>query len=385
MELFELEVVTSNAAQRLGQLANQAQCLRAAVAYWTLPPRCLDPELIRALSHKGSFLCTDVHSPTSIDELAEFRKEGANIFLYLYSLSGKTEVKSAKGVPNHLLHSKVFLFDCLNDRAFAWIGSHNGTYRALHDINTECSVVVTLEKHSSHYEKIEAHLEAIRRKSTAFDLGDLEYYKMLQWQSDGDLTIEVEDVSRNFLQLNSKITIFGCVPRDFQGLKSVDKSIYLAVTNSDTEDETFYKATIDQVGNLDKGESLKFPARRYAMRDEQQLPELCSHGEIPEDIYKRARYFITVTIQGRLPKNTRGLEVERRDVIWEDSPIDVFLEDKEGANKSKTGLVSVDKKKLRVKQPASKMKVLCDMAMSFDDRKKLKDHALIRKRIIVPG
>ena len=176
--MFDLEVVTCNAAQRLDQLAKQAHCLRAAVAYWTLPPRCLDPDIIRALSHKEGFLCTDVLSPTSIDELADFRKEGANIFLYLYSLSGRTEVKSAKSVPNHLLHSKVFLFDCPNDRAFAWVGSHNGTYRALYDINMECSIVVTLKKHSSQYAKIEAHLESIRRKSTSFDLGDLEYYRI---------------------------------------------------------------------------------------------------------------------------------------------------------------------------------------------------------------
>ena len=55
------------------------------------------------------------------------------------------------------------------------------------------------------------------------------------------------------------------------------------------------------------------------------------------------------------------------------------------ANKSRERLVSVDNKKLKVKQPRGKQVLLCDMEMSFDDRKKLEDHALIRKRILVQG
>ena len=175
------------------------------------------------------------------------------------------------------------------------------------------------------------------------------------------------------------------MPRDFYGLRIVDKGIYLSVTNSDTEDETFYKATIYQAGNLDQGKSLKLSARRYAMREGQRLPKLCSQSDIPEDVYKLARYFVTLTIQDRLPTNTIGLEVESQDKVWEDSPIDTYLQDIGDANKLNAGLLSVDKTKLRVKQPASKLKILSNMDMTFDDRKKLMDHALIRKRIIVPG
>lgn len=381
--MLEVEVITSNAAERLGELAGQADFVRAAVAYWTLPPRSIDPIFLKALSHPKGFLCTDIHYPTSIDELAEFRRRGANVSLYLYSLSGRTEVESAKGVPNHLLHSKVFLFDCPDDRAFAWIGSHNGTYRALHDINTECSVVVTLDRHSSQYARIEAHLEAISRKSTAFDLGDLDYYKMLQGRSEGVAVIEVVDASGSLLQPDSKITVFGSAPRDFDGLKSVDKGVFLSVLNSHTEEERFYNATIDQSGNLGKGENLIFPARRYVMREGRKLPDLCFHGEIPAEIYRRARYFVTLTIHDVLPPTTRGLEVERRDTIWEDISAVVLCDESGSANKSRERLISVDNKKLKLKQPRGKQVLLCDMGMSFDDRKKLEDHALIRKRILV--
>ena len=150
---------------------------------------------------------------------------------------------------------------------------------------------MTLDRHSSQYARIEAHLEAISRKSTAFDLGDLDYYKMLQGRSEGVAVIEVVDASRSLLQPNSKITVFGSAPHDFDGLKSVDKGVFLFVLNSHTEEERFYNATIDQSGNLGKGENLIFPARRYVMPEGRKLPDLCLHGEIPAEIYRRARYF----------------------------------------------------------------------------------------------
>ena len=135
---------------------------------------------------------------------------------------------------------------------------------------------MTLDRRSSQYARIEAHLKAISRKSTAFDLGDLEYYKMLQGRNEGVAVIEVVDANRSLLQPNSKITVFGSAPRDFDGLKSVDKGVYLSVLNSYTKEERFYNATIDRSGNLGKGENLIFPARRYVMREGQASRSLPS-------------------------------------------------------------------------------------------------------------
>lgn len=381
--MFELEVVTSNAAQRIGQLAEQAECLRAAVAYWTLPPRCVDSAFKRALAHPKGFLCTDIHYPTSIDELASFKNEGANVFLYLYALSGKAEVKSAKGGSDHLLHSKVFLFDYANDSAIAWIGSHNGTYRALYDVNTECSVVITLDQHSALYAQIRDHLDSIWKVSTEFCIGDIEYYKMLQGQSGGDDVIELEDASQSGLQLGSRIIIFGSIPREFDRYKKVGTGIYLRVTQSHSDNETFYKATIDQTGNLERGGGVRFASSRYAMREGQQLPELCLNGEIPEAIYQRAQYFLTLIVQSCLPPNTIGLEVVRPDASWEEIPVNEYRDKIVCDIDSKDHLTSVDGKSLRIKQPATKEKMSKDMLMTLEDRKKLKDHALIRKLIIV--
>ena len=77
-----------------------------AAASW-----CCFVQHSKALARPKGFLCTDIHHPTSIDELASFKNEGANIFLYLYAIYGKAEVKRAKGGSDHLLHSKIYMFD----------------------------------------------------------------------------------------------------------------------------------------------------------------------------------------------------------------------------------------------------------------------------------
>ena len=382
-EMTAIEIVTDNAAQRLGQLAAQADCVRAAVAYWTLQPQHFDPAFVQALGHPNGFLCVDIHYPTSVDVIDEYKADGANVFLYLYELTGKSEGDSVAWVRSHLLHSKVFLFDCKNDQAFAWIGSHNGTFRALNDINIECSVVLTLNKGSAEYNEIEYHLEAVRRASTAFHRDDLGYYKLLQGEAEGESTVEVEDADPNDLKTGSSITIFGCDDGDFKGLRKVGDGVILAVSRTSTGTETFYKVSIDQSGNMDGRSRITFSSRRFAMRETTSLPELRPFGDVPEHIYKRARYFVTLTITNRLPSNTRGLEVARSDAAWEIVSTEEYQRRIEDGNGLPSKLFSATNKPLKIKQPASKEKLLSQMVMNLEDRKMLSKHTLIRKRIIV--
>jgi hypothetical protein len=62
-----MEIITTNALERLNQLSRGARSIQAAVAYWTLPSAMLDPAFVRAIAHPDGFLCCDIHSPTSID------------------------------------------------------------------------------------------------------------------------------------------------------------------------------------------------------------------------------------------------------------------------------------------------------------------------------
>jgi hypothetical protein len=251
--------------------------------------------------------------------LAKFREKGANIRLYLYELGGgKTEVEDAKGVPNHLLHSKVFLFDQADNTAFAWIGSHNGTFRALQGINLECSNVIHLDKKSQQYADIEQHLNGIERVCRPFYFDEISEYQALQGFNAAEPTIEVVVASHTPLDLRSEITIFGSVARDFQELKTVDKELFLAVTDSATDTETFYKAEISQTGKSPG--QIRFSARRYAMRHGEKIPELQPSGSIPESIYKNAAYFVTLSIKYQMPDNTVGFEAVNPRDCWEVIP-----------------------------------------------------------------
>ena len=81
-----IEFVASNAHRRLNELASHSVKINAAVCYWTMPPVEFCPEFISALKHKDSCLVVDIHSPTSIDSLAEFNRAQANVFLYLFQI-----------------------------------------------------------------------------------------------------------------------------------------------------------------------------------------------------------------------------------------------------------------------------------------------------------
>ena len=75
--------------------------INAAVCYWTMPPNEFCPEFLSALKHKDSCLVVDIHSPTSIDSLAEFNQAGANIFLYLFQeICSQLVVNKAKMYKN---------------------------------------------------------------------------------------------------------------------------------------------------------------------------------------------------------------------------------------------------------------------------------------------
>jgi phosphatidylserine/phosphatidylglycerophosphate/cardiolipin synthase-like enzyme len=73
----------------------------------------------------------------------------ANVYLHLYQLVGKNDVPDAKGMPDSLMHSKVYVFDDGSNTVQLWVGSHNATSRAMLGINVECAVLTSLEKASA--------------------------------------------------------------------------------------------------------------------------------------------------------------------------------------------------------------------------------------------
>jgi hypothetical protein len=294
-----IEFIASNAYRRLNELSVNSIKINAAVCYWTIPPVELAPSFVSALRHEDSCLIVDIHSPTSIDSLAELNLAGANVCLYLFQIIGKTEVADSKGIPDHLMHAKVFVFDYGTSEIKIWVGSHNGTRRALLGLNFEFASVITCERNSDLHLKSLQFIEGIRKISVKFRQSEIDLYRTIQGGLQIDSFIELEEPKVLPLANRSVISIFGTRETDYSQLQKVGKSIYLSITDSSSGAEAIYKASIDQTGYLDKGRNnVKFDSRRFAVKDSSIIPVLEVKQPIPTNIYTKCKYFVTLKIDG---------------------------------------------------------------------------------------
>jgi hypothetical protein len=389
-----MEIITTNALERLNQLSRGARSIQAAVAYWTLPSAMLDPAFVRAIAHPDGFLCCDIHGPTSIDCLLDLKSELANVYLHLYQLIGKNDVPDAKGMPDNLMHSKVYVFDDGSNTVQVWVGSHNATTRAMMGINFECAVLTSIEKSSHSYQQVMQHLHAIRKASTLFNLDHVGRYRSLQggWGADG--FIEAIDNSNTAVPKGTEIGIFGNITKDHQQLRKVGKRLYLALTNPATEKENFYQAEITQSGVLNGG--LRFGDRRFALRFSPQIPTLGTMSQVASDVIRQSSYFVTLKIGDPLPASTVVVEAPPQEVWSDISDAEYFEQVRGDLNPSQTQTTSQRRRpKYRVQEPMkyaavqrtvdeeSLRKAKAFQESTMLDKMMLLDHPLIRKRIIL--
>ena len=395
---MKVDVIERNGLEKLWELSAIAESIQAAVAYWTLPESILRPSFIKAISHSDGFLCCDIHSPTSIDSLCGINALGGNIFLNLYQLTGKTEVHDAKGIPDNLMHSKVYIFNHENAKATIWVGSHNGTFRAMGGINSECALTIEADKSSDLYHKVSDHIERIRRMSEKFRVEDSDYYRMLQGGGRSDQFIEVEDKSNVPLTIGSEISIFGSLMPDYEQLKKVGKRLYLSVIESSTEKELIYKVEINQSGLMRSSgnkANLSFNARRYAARLEYELPMLEPKQAVPKFIYDKAEYFVSLVILEKMPETTKALEAslekpwlhistEKYIGLISDSVrnhAEFGMPDKSPFGSFK--IQSAVTKDLLKEEDDIKIPSLLPCVLDLGERRSIKNHRLIRSRIII--
>lgn len=388
-----MEIITGNGLEKLNQLSRSARSIQGAVAYWTLPLDAFDPAFVRALAHPESFLCCDIHGPTSIDCLSSLRIKMANVYLHLYQLVGKNDVYDAKGMPDNLMHSKVYVFDDGSNTVQLWVGSHNATSRAMLGINFECAVLTSLDKSSQAYHQVMQHLHTIRRSSTIFNIEDIGLYRSLQggWGEDG--FIEAIDSVNIALPIGTEIGIFGNISEDHKLLKKVGKRLYLALTEPTTEKETFYHAEITQSGILNGG--LRFGNRRFALRFKPQIPTLGTISQVTSGVLKQASYFVTLKIGTPLPSSARVVEAPPRK-NWSDVRDDVYFQDVRGELITNNQTQQACKRpQYRLQEPMkhAAMQQIADeeglrkskafQETTLKDKMMLNDHPLIRKRIIL--
>lgn len=379
MTLVRPTVLQDPVVRELAQLAAQARVIRGAIAYWTINPALLGAGLARGLAHPEGFLCVDIHYPTSIDHLATLRRTGAHVCLHLYDLVGHTEDVGVKGLPPHLMHAKMLLFDLDDDRAALWMGSHNATQRALFGINIEASLVLELDRKSENYRHAVSVLEAIRARCDLMDPSLVAYYKWLQAGAKTENVIEIEDAQGVPIP-NSTITVFGTDRRDHRQLDKVNKAVFVSITSSKTGVERLYDAKISQTGEMPKAsraaKGTKFDARRFAFRRGSKLPLLEPVSPIPAEVYADALYFVTLKLGALLPESTVALEPPETPP-WIDVPDVDLTERLEG--REFTGRKGDRPPRLRRAAPPATMRM---EPLALVERRQIVDHALVRRRII---
>jgi len=372
-------LTSSSIIPRLKTSIEGSISIRAAVAYWTVQESLVSDKLVSLLASQSSFLCVDFHLPTNISELCALGKNGANVYLHLAKLPPRV-VPSGIGIPQHLLHTKMLLFDKPDNTSELWVGSHNWTPRALEGVNIEYSLVLCIQRHSALYRDAAEYLENIRGRLCRRVNPNWEtYYLALQGQDeDTSLTIELEGRNASSLD-NDRIIIFGTDPDELIQVNRVGREVYIAVDDSQTSREFVYPGKILQTGLLAASEvaarGISFSPRRWAFRRGKTFPELVMPSVPPPTVIDAAHYFIALSLRPKVP--VQLLEPRAKD-LWRlsaDSPLTGRLDERA-------------KRLFRKTQPCFQVPSTEEHALStplmLEEKRLLKEHPLIMKKIVRP-
>jgi hypothetical protein len=345
VELLPIEP-RSSVQHRIKELVSESTCIRGAVAFWALSATSYGSEFGRKLGREG-FLCVDIQRPTNIEALRDLRECGGNVLLHLWRASGATELPGTLGLPKNLLHSKIMLFDLPGGRATAWIGSHNGTNRAVAGINIETSVLVHLNRESALYKQMYQHLHNIRSRCGILDTSLVDYYRWLQGEQVDRKIIELGD-EEGTIRTGEQFALFLTNQKDTNQLKTVGDNVLLSFTDS-CNNERFFEGVIGQTGKLSTFPSLGFPVRRYAWRHERSIPNLESCESVPESVVHRSIYFATLEVGPELSKQAAVYASARK--RWKTSQkLPLQVEEPEAVQ----ALTTYPERLVRLEQPVGK-------------------------------
>jgi hypothetical protein len=393
-----LDVITDNAWEKLESYATGASCIRAVMAFWTIPAADLPPQLLTGLSRLGGFLCTDLNMPTSIRALQSLHLAGVHARLHLMTTTGKSEIEDSAKKHNHLMHSKVIIFDYDNQESVVWVGSHNGTFRALDGVNYECSVATVSGRQSSLYLDVQAHINKIHSACQPFRPELIDHYRFLQGvkMEDAVGVMEFENGNDKPLSPSDEITVFNMSREDLRSFKTIDTDLILSLHGSR---EILYSAKVVQTGETPTPRSQTFNDRRYADRHHEQLPVLKGKAQVTTAMYKRGTYFSIVKIVQELDPSNRLLEIPSNSA-WVVLP-SVELSDCAKVDddlKSRYLNRTIKPDGLTFKVPAFSEMVNFDLAMSDDiqelrmtafkemrlqEKRAIKRPALIKRKLLV--
>jgi HKD family nuclease len=326
--------------QRLRHSVVKATTFYGAVAFWTIKPTFVGSDFPLLLGSDKSFLCIDIHQPTSIDLLSdlatqversrESRTKGPSIYIYLRDLEGSTEVWSGNSaMPEQLLHTKSLIFDFADGTSEIWVGSHNWTRRAIVGVNIEATLVLRVTQDSVLYRSSREVLEKIQSLCSPFNPRLARYYKWLQGKLQPKAFMELEGEQAGTLT-QQEIKLFGTDPSEYGPLASMDSRVCLAVRDTQSGDEYLYNAAVTTATNSPRDitqlqQALHNNQQRFVYRQGRRFPRLeLKLDSNEQNPVQQVAYCGTIKVHERLPHTTKVFSVDRNE-LWVETNDDPLL------------------------------------------------------------
>jgi hypothetical protein len=249
--------LTDSIANKIEELAAESIAIYGTTAFWTIHPDYFNsPKFLNILSQQKSFFIIDISEPTIVENVIAYTNEGANIYIYLKRAKDKLYKY------NHLLHSKIILFEHKNDDFTLVIGSANMTSRAIKGTNKEAGVQINLTKSDVLLGEVKDYLNGIKRNSVKVDPSKQDLYKFIQNQENLNdlyencplLYLAAQNEEYNKMTRGTIIQLLGMndkIHHFYSKVESHNQRIALLIENIDTNDSIVCVCSLKSIGEVD--------------------------------------------------------------------------------------------------------------------------------------
>jgi hypothetical protein len=262
-----------------------------------------------------------------LDKLLELHQAGAAIFLHLEIPTRYSVVETDNpGMPDHLLHTKMLLFDRSDGAAELWVGSHNWTGRALSGLNIEATLVVQLSREERLYQQVASFLDTVRESHClAFDENLMEWYRWLQ-RNRGEKTSPLVRVGARVPEAleGQKLTIFGKAEGDLAAFPAVDGRLWCDVVSQSEKKRIVYRAEVLDSGFLEgstreRAGGMEFDKRFHAYRISKKWPKVQGPAKPSKSRVRANAWHVTLQILNPDP-SIRGVFSVEQSERWKPDP-----------------------------------------------------------------
>jgi hypothetical protein len=317
---------------RLNDSIKTAKAFYGAVCFWSIGPDILDSRIVKLLGQPQSFCIVDIHTPTNVDKLHDFYKQGGtNFHVFAKEIQLKT---GERFLQRHLLHIKMLVFDLPDNQAEIWVGSHNFTKQALHGINREATMVLPCQQGDPLYQQARGYLASVLADPDCqlFDPTRLNDYKKLQ----GLLEEEVEvgcyvlplawDSTRMPTLAYQTVTLVGNDEEEGRQLFRYNgENVPLAIRAYDLASNSVrhFAAIVQNQGTIDtrveSSYDLVFGPRHLAVRPPRVMPYVAPlEAPLTSAQLLEYRFWATVRILDELPASLEWEPIQRTSIAeWE--------------------------------------------------------------------